>query len=95
MCWYKINVGYGFLEGWFTKNDCRAMSSAFLSPMGECPIDPEEADYKLNVDQVHKEWKEYYKHQKKEMGREQPQISSKAPSKIEGGDFKGEGLTNI
>jgi hypothetical protein len=29
------------------------------------------------------------------MGREQPQISSKAPSKIEGGDFKGEGLTNI
>ncbi len=34
------------------------------------PIDPEEADEELNVDQVHKECKEYYKHQKKEMERE-------------------------
>jgi hypothetical protein len=46
------------------------MSSAFLSPIGECPIDPEEADEELNADQVHKEWKEYYEHWKKEMERE-------------------------
>jgi hypothetical protein len=46
------------------------MSSAFLSPIGERPIDPEEADDELNADQVHKEWKEYYEHQKKEMERE-------------------------
>ena len=46
------------------------MSSAFLSPIGECPIDPEEADDELDADQVHKEWKEYYEHQKKEMERE-------------------------
>jgi hypothetical protein len=52
-----------FLAGcWFTKNDGHAMSSAFLSPIGECPIDPEEADEELNADQVHKEWKEYYEH---------------------------------
>jgi hypothetical protein len=46
------------------------MSSAFLSPIGECPIDPEEADEELDADQVHKEWKEYYECQKKEMERE-------------------------
>jgi hypothetical protein len=46
------------------------MSSAFLSPIGERPIDPEEADDKLNADQVHKEWKENYECQKKEMERE-------------------------
>jgi hypothetical protein len=31
------------------------MSSSFLSPIGERPIDPEEADDKLNANQVHKE----------------------------------------
>jgi hypothetical protein len=36
------------------------MSSAFLSPIGERPVDPEEADDELDADQVHKEWKEYY-----------------------------------
>ncbi len=36
------------------KNDCCAMSSAFLSPIGERPIDPEEADEELNADQVQK-----------------------------------------
>ena len=46
------------------------MSSEFLSPIGERPIDPEEADEELDADQVHKEWKEYYEHQKKEMERE-------------------------
>jgi hypothetical protein len=46
------------------------MSSAFLSPIGERPIDPEEADEELDADQVHKEWKEYYERQKKEMERE-------------------------
>jgi hypothetical protein len=46
------------------------MSSLFLSPLGEHPIDPEEADEELDADQVHKEWKEYYEHQKKEMERE-------------------------
>jgi hypothetical protein len=46
------------------------MSSAFLSPIGECPIDPEEADEELNADQVHKEWKEYYECWKEEMERE-------------------------
>jgi hypothetical protein len=30
------------------------MLSAFLSPIGECPIDPEEADDELDADQVHK-----------------------------------------
>jgi hypothetical protein len=30
------------------------MSSAFLSPLGEHPIDPEEADKELDADQVHK-----------------------------------------
>jgi hypothetical protein len=30
------------------------MSSAFLSPIGERLIDPEEADEELNADQVHK-----------------------------------------
>jgi hypothetical protein len=54
------SVGYGFLAGWFTKKDERTMSSAFLSPIGERPIDLEEADEELNADQVHKEWKEYY-----------------------------------
>jgi hypothetical protein len=47
------------------------MLSAFLAPIGECPIDPEEADEELNAYQVHKEWKEYYEHWKKEMEREQ------------------------
>jgi hypothetical protein len=42
------------------------MSSAFLSPIGEFPIDPEEADEEFNADKVHKEWKEYYVCQKKE-----------------------------
>jgi hypothetical protein len=46
------------------------MSSAFLSPIGGRPIDPVEADEELDADQVHKEWKEYYEHQKKEMERE-------------------------
>jgi hypothetical protein len=46
------------------------MLSAFLSPIGECTIHPEEADEELNADQVHKEWKEFYKCQKKEMERE-------------------------
>jgi hypothetical protein len=41
-----------------------------LSPIGECPIDPEEADEELDADQVHKEWKEYYEHRKMEMERE-------------------------
>jgi hypothetical protein len=50
------------------------MSSAFLSPIGECPIDPEEADDELNADQVHKEWKEYYEHQKMEMEREHKMV---------------------
>jgi hypothetical protein len=44
--------------------------SAFLSPIGEHPIDSEEADDEFNADQIHKEWKEYYEHQKKEMKRE-------------------------
>jgi hypothetical protein len=30
------------------------MSSAFLSPIGECPINPEEADEELDADQVHR-----------------------------------------
>jgi hypothetical protein len=47
------------------KNDCHTMSSAFLSPISERPIDPEEADDELDADQVHKEWKEYYEHQKR------------------------------
>jgi hypothetical protein len=34
------------------------MLSAFLSPIGERFIDPEEADDELDADQVHKEWKE-------------------------------------
>jgi hypothetical protein len=55
-----------FLQDGSQKNDCRAMSSAFLSPIGECPIDPEEADEEFNADKVHKEWKEYYVCQKKE-----------------------------
>jgi hypothetical protein len=46
------------------------MTSAFLSPIGEHPIDPEEADEELHADQVHKEWKEYYECQIKEMKRE-------------------------
>jgi flavin-dependent dehydrogenase len=46
------------------------MLSAFLSPIGESPIDPVEADEELDADQVHKEWKEYYEHWKKEMERE-------------------------
>jgi hypothetical protein len=58
------------LAGWFTKKDEHTMSSAFLSPIGERPIDPEEADEELDADQVHKEWKEYYEHWKKEMERE-------------------------
>jgi hypothetical protein len=66
-CRYKINVGYGFLEGWFKKNDFCAMSSAFLSPIGKHPIDPEEAHEELDADQVHKEWKEYYECWKKKM----------------------------
>jgi hypothetical protein len=41
------------------------MSRAFLSPIGERPIDPEEADDELNADQVHKEWKEYYERRKR------------------------------
>jgi hypothetical protein len=53
-CQYKINVGYGFLAGWFTKNDYHAMSSAFLSPIGERPTEPEEADEELDADQLHK-----------------------------------------
>jgi hypothetical protein len=63
-CRYKINVGYGFFwqDAGSQKNDGHAMSSAFLSPIGECPIDPEEADEELHADQVHKEWKEYYEH---------------------------------
>jgi hypothetical protein len=52
------------------KKDERTMSSAFLSPIHEHPLDPEEADKELNADQVHKEWKEYYKRRKKEMERE-------------------------
>jgi uncharacterized membrane protein (DUF106 family) len=46
------------------------MSSAFFSPIGGHPIDPEEADDELDADQVHKEWKEYYERRKKEMERE-------------------------
>jgi hypothetical protein len=46
------------------------MSSVFLSPIGEHPIDPEEADNELNADKVHKEWKKYYECQKKGMVRE-------------------------
>jgi hypothetical protein len=38
------------------------MSSAFLSPIGGHPIDPEEADDELDADQVHKEWKGYYEY---------------------------------
>jgi hypothetical protein len=44
-----------FLQDGSQKNDCRAMLSAFLSPIGECPVDPEEADEELNADKVHKE----------------------------------------
>jgi hypothetical protein len=33
--------------------------SAFLSPIGELPIDPEEADEELDADQVHKEMNKY------------------------------------
>jgi hypothetical protein len=62
--------GIDFFRDCSQKNDCHAMLSAFLSPIGECPIDPEEADEELDADQVHKKWKEYYKHQKKEMERE-------------------------
>ena len=46
------------------------MSSAFLSPIGGHPIDPEEADDELDADQVHKEWKGYYEHWKRK-GRRQ------------------------
>jgi hypothetical protein len=46
------------------------MSSTFLSPIGGHPVDPEEADDELDADQVHKQWKGYYEHQKKEMERE-------------------------
>jgi hypothetical protein len=55
------------------------MSSAFLSPIGEHPIDPEEADEELDADQVHKEWKEYYEHQKKEMEAKRTQSTGKVP----------------
>jgi hypothetical protein len=55
------------------------MSSAFLSPIGERPIDPEEADEELHADQVHKEWKEYYGHQKKEMEREHKIVVRRPP----------------
>jgi hypothetical protein len=41
------------------------MSSAFLSPIGGHPIDPEEADDELDADQVNKEWKGYYEHHKR------------------------------
>jgi hypothetical protein len=40
------------------------MSSAFLSPIGKRPVDPEVADDNLDADQVHKEWKEYNEHRK-------------------------------
>jgi hypothetical protein len=43
------------------KNDFCAMSSAFLSPIGKCPIDPEGPDEELDADHVHKECKECYK----------------------------------
>jgi hypothetical protein len=43
--------------------------SEFLSPIGEHPIDPEEAEEERNADQVHKEWKEYYEYWKREMER--------------------------
>jgi hypothetical protein len=62
--------GMDFLQNGSQKNDCRAMLSAFLSPIGEHSIDPEETDEELNADKVHKEWKEYYDLQKKEMERE-------------------------
>jgi hypothetical protein len=39
--------------------------SVYLSPIGECPIDPEEADEELSEDQVHKQWKENYQYQKR------------------------------
>jgi hypothetical protein len=46
------------------------MWSAFLSPIGEHPVDPEGADDEHDADQVHKEWKEYYECWKREMERE-------------------------
>ncbi len=68
------------------------MSSAFLSPIGKCPIDPEGPDEELDADHVHKECKECYKC----WGNGKSiQISSKVPWKIKRGDFKGEEPTNI
>jgi hypothetical protein len=32
-----------------------------LSPIGECPIDPEETDEDLNAEKEHNEWMEYWK----------------------------------
>jgi hypothetical protein len=69
------------------------MSSAFFSPIGECPIDPEEADDEFNADQVHKKWNNYYECWKKEMEREHKIVVRHL--EIEGGDCKGEGPTNI
>ncbi len=52
----KSMYSVDFLQEGSQKNDCHAMSSAFLSPIGGHPIDPEEADEELHADQVHKEW---------------------------------------
>jgi hypothetical protein len=51
------------------------MPSAFLSPIGEHPIDPEEADEELDADQVHKEWKEYYELAVRHLEKSREEIS--------------------
>jgi hypothetical protein len=63
--------------------------------IGECPIDPEEADEELDADQVHKEWKEYYECQKKEMEREHKVVVRRLEKSREEIASKGEGPTNI
>jgi hypothetical protein len=66
-CQYKINVGYRFLTGWFTKKITNTQCQVHFSHQlaGGHPIDPEEADDELDADQVHKEWKGYYEHRKR------------------------------
>jgi hypothetical protein len=60
---------HNILHGVPVQNQCRVWSfgrmfhkkwlphnvECILSPIGECPIDPEEEDEELNADQVHKE----------------------------------------
>jgi hypothetical protein len=46
------------------------MLSAFLSPVDERLVDPEDTDEELDADKVHDRWKKYYAKQKHKMKRE-------------------------